>query len=296
MGKVAGIVGVLFLLWLIYTGYFLMTLNPSVSAYWGPVEGDNVSIYFKIDLGNPSPVPIKLENLVLKLSGIPIAKVENVNLGFLKRDVSGSSEVNLNNLIDALIVHIKNKENSKIEVVGSVKILNIIPYNFSKDFEFRTNILEYLKNIRAEPRTYTVAGILPLKTPGVEGIYARWGKVSEDSLEVVGVVKLYNPNNFPLPIVNIGGEIYLNGIHVGRGSVMKTVTLPAKGRGEVPIRLQLYPKELKEALKSHILNGERSVLRLDLTFMLKVSGEVVEVKVGDIETTIETHILENIKV
>ncbi|ASJ15887.1 hypothetical protein A3L04_01745 [Thermococcus chitonophagus] len=294
MGKVGTAIAVIFLVWIIYTGYFALNFHPKVSAQWGAIEGDEVEVDFKVDLGNPSPLPLTLENMTLKLANVSVARVEDVKIGFLSQRVTIRSTINLDRLIDAIIAHIKNKEVSKVEISGTAKILNVIPYNFAHSTEFRTDILSYLQNIKEEPKTYTIGGVLPIKTPGIEGIDARWGSVSEEGIEVIGKIKLYNPNNFPLPITNLRADIFMNNIRIGKGEIVEGGIIPAKGYGTVVAKVIILPTPFKEAIKEHVLNGEVSSVRVDLYFSIKIGGEEVVIPVKDIETEVRTNILNSL--
>ena len=233
MGKVGAIIAVVFLVWLIYAGYFALNFHPSVSASWGAIEGDNVNVEFRIDLGNPSPLPLTVENVTLKLANVSVATINKVKVGFLTQKVTITSTINLDKVVDGFIAHIKNKEDSAVEISGTAKILNVIPYQFTHLTQLKTNVLSRLQELKQEPKTYTIAGMVPLKTPGIEGIYARWGGVSRKGIEIVGDIKLYNPNNFPLPITNLKAELYMNDIKVGEGKIIEGSIIPAKGYGSV---------------------------------------------------------------
>ncbi|MFA4662769.1 LEA type 2 family protein [Pyrococcus kukulkanii] len=291
MGKVGAIIAVVFLVWLIYAGYFALNFHPRVSANWGAIEGDNIDVEFRMNLGNPSPLPLSVENVTLKLADVPVATINKIKVGFLAQKVTITSTINLDKVVDGFIAHIKNKEDSTVEISGTAKILNVIPYQFTHSTQLKTNILSYLQELKQEPKTYTIGGLLPVKTPGIEGIYAKWGDVSREGIEIIGDIKLYNQNNFPLPITNLKAELYMNDIKVGKGEIIKGAIIPAGGYGTVKVRVVLFPDPFKEAIKKHIMNGEVSRVRVNIEFYAKIAGEEVVIPVKDIETTIETNLL-----
>ncbi|AEC51648.1 hypothetical protein PNA2_0732 [Pyrococcus sp. NA2] len=290
MGKIGAIVGIIFFSWLVYSAYFIVSFHPRIEGEWGAIEGDNVEVIFNVDLGNPSPIPISIDRMEVRLAGIEIGKVERGSIGIFERKARIISTVNLENLTSAIITHIKNDENSKVSVYAKLKLFDVIPVEYSKDLDFKTNLLSYLTNIRVEPRPYTI-GPLVVKTPGVEGMSAKWGQVSNDRIEITGLLKLYNPNDFPIPVTGLTAEFYMNNIKIGTGRITKGTVLQPDSRGEVGVKLILDVDNFKEALKAHIRNGERSTLRVDIDLVVKVAGVEYTIPIKNIETTFETDIL-----
>ncbi|CAB49125.1 LEA type 2 family protein [Pyrococcus abyssi] len=294
MGKVGAIIGIIFLSWLLYSAYFVMNFSPTVRGEWGPMEGNNVEIIFHVDLGNPSPIPVAVQSLNLSLAGVEIGRIEQAKIGIFERSTNVVAVVNLDKIAEALVNHIKDKENSIAEINANIKVLGFIPIKYSKTIPVKTNILSFLQNVTAEPRVYSL-GMIPFKTPGIEGIYARWGKVSTKEIELVGTIKLYNPNSFPIPVTNLKADMYMNNIKIGEGRTLKGTILQPNSRGTVDVALTFDVEKLKEAFKEHIRNGERSTVKVDIELVVEVGGAEYEVPIKDIETTFETNILSGIK-
>lgn len=223
-----------------------------------------------------------------------MGETKRANIAIFSRKVTIDSIINLDNLTTALINHIKEKEESTVSVYAKLELFDVIPVEYSRDVNFQTDLLSYLKNLRVEPKIYSIGGI-PLKTPGIEGMDAKWGRVSNDSIEIIGWLKLYNPNSFPIPVTGLSADLYMNSVNIGKGVILKGTVLQPNSRGEVKVKLVLDVDNFKEAFKTHITNGERSTIRADINLVVKVGGVEYEIPIKDIETTFETDILGSIK-
>ena len=221
-------------------------------------------------------------------AGIKVGTLKDLKIGFLKDSARGVLVLKNREIVEALKEHIRNGEQSDIEIQvrGSIFGLPIIRGSFSHPFE--TNLLSYISNVTIES-----SGDL-IKTPAVEGMPSKWGKVDENGIEILSDVKLYNPNPIPLPLFGIKYYIDANGYQVAQGKLVENVVIPANGRAIAKIRTVVDTEVLPEVLAEHIKRGERSEITLKLTLAVKVLNREVEIPLPEVEKRVETNIIEQL--
>ncbi|AFN04445.1 MULTISPECIES: LEA type 2 family protein [Pyrococcus] len=293
MRVVAKVLFIIFLLWVVYGAYFLVNFQPTISASWGDLWGEKGrakgSIFVNINLGNPSPIPIKVENLKIRVNDITVGSAENFGIGFLREKLVGNLTIDFWNLTDALISHIENNERSIVELSANIKLFNIIPYNYSITREVDFNVLSYFSNITVPSKKYSGL-IISVYTPAIEGIDARWGEVTQEKITIIAKIKLYNPNDFLIVVDNLEGYIYVNGFEFGYARIIEGATIRGKSRGEVVVEITTDEIKLYNAIVSHIENGCVSDVKLDIKFHIGSGGFYgweVKVPLKDVHTRIE---------
>lgn len=288
VGKILGAIGLIVFLWVAYLGYALITLTPQIRAEWGYVDENTMELETTVYFGKPLPVSIAIDEADLYLAGVKVGTLKDLKVGFLDDSARGVLVLKNREIIEALKEHIRNGEQSDIEirVRGSIFGLPIIRGSFSHPFE--TNLLSYISNVTIES-----SGDL-IKTPAVEGMPSKWGKVDENGIEILSDVKLYNPNPIPLPLFGIKYYIDANGYQVAQGKLVENVVIPANGRAIAKIRTVVDTEVLPEVLAEHIKRGERSEITLKLTLAVKVLNREVEIPLPEVEKRVETNIIEQL--
>ncbi|USS41210.1 LEA type 2 family protein [Thermococcus aggregans] len=288
IGKVLGVIGLVIFLWAAYLGYALLTLTPQVKAGWGYVDENTIELDTTVYFGKPLPVSINIEEADLYWAGIEVGTVKDLKVGFLKDSARGVLVLKNQEIVEALKEHIKNGEQSNLEirVRGSIFGIPIIRGSFSKSLQ--TDLLSYISNTTIES-----SGDL-IKTPAIEGMPSKWGKVDETGIEILSDVKLYNPNPFSLPLFGIKYNIEANGYQVAQGELIENVVIPANGRATAKIRTIVDTNILPKVIAEHIKRGERSELSLKLVLAVKVLNREIEMPLPEIKKTVETNIVEQL--
>lgn len=288
VGKILGAIGLIVFLWVAYLGYALITLTPQIRAEWGYVDENTMELETTVYFGKPLPVSIAIDEADLYLAGVKVGTLKDLKVGFLDDGARGVLVLKNREIIEALKEHIRNGEQSDIEIQvrGSIFGLPIIRGSFSQPL--KTDLLDYIGNITIES-----SGDL-IKTPAVEGMPSKWGKIDENGIEILSDVKLYNPNPFPLPLFGIKYYIDANGYQVAQGKLVENVVIPANGRAIAKIRTVVDTEVLPEVLAEHIKRGERSEITLKLTLAVKVLNREVEIPLPEVEKRVETNIIEQL--
>ncbi len=131
-----------------------------------------------------------------------------------------------------------------------------------------------------------------LGKPEIRGITNEWGKVTNNTTEILTKIKVYNPNPISLPLKDVLTEIYLNNIKMGEGSAIKA-ELKANSESTIVISTKLENDKIPEWWVSHIKNGEKSVMIVKgyLVFDLMVTQFKYPI---EIKREIKTNILSEI--
>lgn len=288
VGKILGVIGLIVFLWVAYLGYTLITLTPQIRAEWGYVDENTIELDVTVYFGKSLPVSANIGEADLYWAGIKVGTLKDLKIGFLKDSARGVLVLKNGEIVEALKEHIRNGEQSDIEirVRGSIFGIPIIRGSFSQPLE--TDLLTYIGNITIES-----SGDL-IKTPAIEGMPSKWGKIDENGIEILSDVKLYNPNPFPLPLFGVKYYIDANGYQVAQGELLEKVIIPANGRGTAKIRTVVDTNILPKVIAEHIKRGERSEVTLKLTLTVKVLNKEIEMPLPEIKKRVETNIIEQL--
>ncbi|WP_048058289.1 LEA type 2 family protein [Pyrococcus yayanosii] len=293
MGRALGIIILLIVAWLAYSAYFILSMHPRFTGEWGYVDEATTEINIVMSLGKPAPFPITIENATVSLGGVSFARVERAEVGFLSSKAAFTMVIDNKKLVEALVKHIENGEVSDVSISLNVKLFNVLPLHYTIDKEVTTDILSYVENIKVEPET-RVIGFIPIKTPGIEGIEARWGGVTREHIKIIANVKIYNPNAVPLPLMGLSSTIYINDVRVGEAHLLEKTVIKAGGRDTVGVEIIIDPGVLPRVWAEHVKKGERSVIRADIYMTLEVANRPFKVCLTSVEKTIETDILSSL--
>ncbi|MCO6040451.1 LEA type 2 family protein [Thermococcus alcaliphilus] len=288
IGKILGVIGLIVFLWVAYLGYTLITLTPQIRAEWGYVDENTIELDVTVYFGKSLPISANIKEADLYWAGIKVGTLKDLKIGFLKDSARGVLVLKNREIVEALKEHIRNGEQSDIEirVSGSLFGIPIIRGSFSQPL--KTDLLAYVSNITIES-----SGDL-IKTPAVEGMPSKWGKIDENGIEILSDVKLYNPNPFPLPLFGVKYYIDANGYQVAQGELLEKVIIPANGRGTAKIRTVVDTNILPKVIAEHIKRGERSEVTLKLTLTVKVLNQEIEMPLPEIKKRVETNVIEQL--
>lgn len=283
---------IIFLLLVSWIGYSLSHLNPQITAEWGYVDENRTEIWLHVNLGTFIPLSLSINDVVLKLAGVPFGEIKHSKLGFMQESIDLPVVIDNRNAVQAFKEHIKNGENSEITAALDVSIFGI-PFRKAFNQSITTDILGELDSTLESIQTGSEENAL-LQTPRVESVSSRWGEIDRD-ITIYSDISLYNPNIFPVPVRGIEYEIYMNDHKVAYGELMGKTTLPAKGSATLRVRTIVDSEILPEVWAEHIKNGERSKMRVSIYLKSTILGKEIKVKIADKEETIETDLLSELK-
>ncbi|AHF81172.1 LEA type 2 family protein [Thermococcus paralvinellae] len=285
--KIVLAVLLILIVWLGYLGYAAMNLKPKITAEWGHIDDKTTEIWLHIYLGGSLPISVSVNDVTIEWAGVKIGRIENMKLGFMQDRVDGVLVLDNYKAIEALKNHIKNGEKSyaKISVQASIFGIRVFKREFTQEVE--TNILSYF-NIKTES-----SGDL-VKTPAIEGISSRWGPITDDYITVYSDVKLYNPNNFPIPVSGIQFNININENQVASGELIENTVIPANGYGIVKVKTLIDTAVLPKVWAEHIKRGEESDLGITMYLKANILNKELKIKVADVHEKIKTDIIDQL--
>lgn len=135
--------------------------------------------------------------------------------------------------------------------------------------------------------------VLDIVEPEIREVSLSWGRVTGDTTEIQGIIKVFNPNSVPIPITNISCDIMIDDIKIGSG---ETIGLQIEENTEFPVEFSAIfdNKQFASVWTEHIRRNETSEVTIKL-------GITVDLGVGTvtlpytINQPIETDILMNLK-
>ncbi len=256
---------------------------------WGEVNQDYTEILTKIVVNNPNPVPIPISAVEteLYLNGIKMGSGKNVNSATIEPGESVivlSTKIENDRIPEWWVSHIKNGERSKVTLKGYLVFdLKITQFRFpiEEESEIQTDILKALTFTRD-------FGIGPAKV--TVSMKSSWGEVTASTTRILHTLTFTNPNSFPIPLLTTDYTITLNGIEVGRGKIENVVIRP-NTRTTVTFTTYIENEKLKEWWVSHIKNGEKTTIRMNLSPEFEILGQRFKVPVVNVESEFSTSIL-----
>jgi LEA14-like dessication related protein len=271
----------------------------SVSHRWGEITPSTSEIITEIVVSNPNPIPIPIKNISVHIymNGIDMGEGKNIGPASLaaKSNTTIIISTKLNNakIPEWWVSHLKNGEVSKISLKGTITFdLKIFDFNwpFEQSSEIRTNLVDSFVMddvpLEFDLKLMTVTFYVSMRS--------HWGKVTSDSTEIIHNVEITNPTLVPLPITNIGYEIFMNDIKVGEGVIEESKIIAPKSSDKLEFVTLIDNNALDDWWVSHLQNGEETTVEMKLYLILNIKG-VGEIKVqipkGTIKTEIKTNIL-----
>jgi LEA14-like dessication related protein len=256
---------------------------------WGKINQDYTEILTKITVNNPNPVPIPISAVEteLYLNGIKMGSGKNVNSATIEPGESVivlSTKIENDKIPEWWVSHIKNGEKSRVTLKGYLVFdLKITQFRFpiEEESDIQTDILSSLSFTRN-------FGIGPAKV--TVSVKSSWGDVSSTTTQIIHTATFTNPNSFPIPLLATDYTITLNGIEVGRGEIEDTIIKP-NAKTAVTFTTHIDNEKLKEWWVSHIKNGERTTIRMNLSPEFEILGQRFKVPVINVESEFSTTIL-----
>ena len=280
----------LLLLWGAYVAYAVVTMAPQLSASWGDVNEKETQIVITAHWKKPLLLPLEVRYAVLNFSGVEVARVERFSYGPFSTGAEVVIGIDNHNIVRALFKYLDNGQKGEASLTFRAFLLKLIPLKLDLSQEIKEDILGQM-NFTAES-TPILGGLA--KSPALVSTKVEWKGATGERGEMIAYMKLYNPNDFPLPVGNLRFNVYANGIRVGSGQTVESVVIPAKGYKVLPVETIIYGDEIPKAWVLHVKNGETSKLRIDLYLTVNALGKDVNVKLFSQEETVKTNVMESI--
>lgn len=293
MGLVRRIIGLFFLILLIWGGYVayaILSSPPQLKASWGKVNDTVTEIVISGKLNRPPLVPFDVREVAVNFTGVEVAKVLEFNYSPTKPNFTVVVGINNYRLVDAFVNYMNNGQRGTALIYFRGDLFKVIPIKFNIKQTIQEDILDQMNfTVDSKP---LLGGLV--STPAIVGTKFVWNGTEKDYGVITAYMRFYNPNSIPLPIGNVSFDIYVNGIKLGRGYTEKTIIIPAKGYATLPVETLIDLKAVPRVWALHVRNGERSNVKVDVYLTVGVSGRTVNVRLLSQNVVVKTNIMEQI--
>jgi LEA14-like dessication related protein len=125
--------------------------------------------------------------------------------------------------------------------------------------------------------------------PEIRGTTLEWGAVTSETTEIIGTIKVYNPNSISLTVKKIAYTISMDGINVGSAE-SPGLEIPKEAEFSLQISAKIDNSKIPAFWSEHIKRNEQSEITIEIrpTFDLKVTDFTFPFKIN---RTFETDLL-----
>ena len=277
--------------------------QPSVAATESRFAGVNASttvVETDVVVANPNPVGVRLGNATvghtITMNGITMgtATTEGFRLTTGNTTIGLTTPIDNRRIPDWWASHVRNGERTRLVATARVRSSLLGRTATVRETEpIETGITDAFNS--TEPRP--VNADLPLIDDPllvVNRTSATWSDVAEETTTLSTDIAVSNPKSIPYPISRIEYEVTMNNVTVGNGTTASGYTVPADGQETVHANVTIDNSKLDEWWISHLENGQRTDLRVDLTAVVELpTGDTARLSLDGLgyETTIETDVL-----
>lgn len=269
---------------------------PEVQGFsnsWGDVTPDTTEVVTTVEVHNPNPVGIPLDDVETELHlndvlmGEGSAESADVPADSTS-EVIISTDIQNDRIPDWWVKHIRNGERSTLSMNGSLVFdlkLDEFRYPIERQRPVETDVLGSLSTDR--PREITT-GPFSLTLHSVE---SSWGDVTRETTEVRTRAKVRNENPLPVPLGSLESTVEMNGITLAEGTSDEEVVLEPGAQTVVEIDTELRNAKMDEWWVSHVRNDEHTDVTVTLEATADVGGETLTVPLSERETGFDTDLL-----
>ena len=126
---------------------------------------------------------------------------------------------------------------------------------------------------------------------------AEWGEAAEEATPIDMEFVLYNPQTLPFTVAELGYEITMNGVRVGKGKTDELIAIPSGQQETVTTRARIINPNLDDWWVTHLQNDQVTQLRIEFYAVLTGEDLTRDIRVPldrlTYEETIETDIFGN---
>jgi LEA14-like dessication related protein len=257
-----------------------------VKNEWGEVGSSYTEIITKVGVNNPLPIslPVKDIKTEIYMNGIKMGQGSAIKADIRansESEVIISTKIDNEKIVDWWVTHIKNGEETNVDVKGKLilDIFGITQFEYPLDFksQIKTDILDAIGFKEAKG----FSGFF------IDEVKSEWGDVNKDYTEIKTNVKF--KVNLPIHIVKFRYSIELNGIQIAEG--VENVDKTIKTSQNVVFVSYIDNSKIPEWWVSHIKNGEKTNGKVIIEPTIEISGKEFEIPLIKQSFTFETNML-----
>ena len=269
----------------------------AVDGEFSAVNDTHTEFYGVVTVDNPNPVgtPALETTYTVSMNDLEVASgTENVSVEPGVTTERTSMTVNHDRLVEWWTSHLENGERTDVGV--DVRVFGDTVGGVTAVTETRTIETDLLSAVNSTDRRPidVDAPIVGEQTLYVEETRAQWGDVREDRTEVDLEATVENPTPVDTPVTRVGYTVSTNDNVVGEGDLEEDFRLEAGESTEVDLPLSIDHDLLTRWWVSHLENGERTDLEVDLEVDVTApTGTTVSLEGLKYERTVETDLWED---
>jgi LEA14-like dessication related protein len=299
MGAIAKLVGLSFLIliiWLGYAGYSISQGISQLEARWGPVSEDETSILISGSFQRPLYLPISLKGAEVVFMNESVAKLGKIDYSMTSPNFTAEIIVFNRKIVDAFLKYLENGEEGYLDVTLIPSLFGAVSTKLHFSVPVREKILE---SIHLSAPSQNIADLPGVKTPELKDTIVKYNGREGDKAVFTTALVLYNPNPYPVPVLKTAYKVWANGLAMASGGSEKTIIIPAKGSVELPLKTYVNVSAIPKVWEMHVKNEEESTVRAKLYMRVQLSIPLLGTKTRDVELTtvnktIRTNIMESL--
>ncbi len=299
MGAVAKVVGIGFLvliIWLGYAGYSISQGISKLEARWGAVSENETSIVMDGSFQRPLYLPISLNEAEVDFMNESVAKLGKLNYSMTSPSFTAEIVLFNKRAVDAFLEYLSRGEEGELNITLVPSLFGVLSAKLHFSVPVREKILE---SIHLSARSQNIAGLPGVKTPELKDTVVSYKGKEGDKAVFTTTLVLYNPNPYPVPVLRTAYRVWVNGLAVGYGESERSVVIPAGKTIELPLKTYVNLSMIPKVWEMHVKNGEKSTVRATLYIRVQLNVPLLGTKTRDVELktineTVRTNIMDEI--
>ncbi|NJF25721.1 LEA type 2 family protein [Thermococcus sp. Bubb.Bath] len=296
MGAIAKLIGISFLvllLWLGYAGYSISQGVSKLEAKWGPVSEDETSILVSGSFQRPLYLPLSLKEVDVVFMNESVAKLGKLDYSMTSPNFTAEILIFNKKTVDAFLEYLSNGEKGELNITLVPSLFGVLSPKLQFSVPVREKILE---SIHLSAKSQNIAGLPGVKTPELKDTKVSYNGKEGDKAVFTTTLVLYNPNPYPIPVLRTAYRVWVNGLAVGYGESEKSVVIPEKGTIALPLKTYVNLSTIPKVWEMHVKNGEESTVMAKLYLRIQINlpllgTQIKEVELKTINETVRTNIM-----
>lgn len=250
-----------------------------------------------IDNPNPVPIPIKDVKTEAAMAGVQMGKGEALQPE-IKPDTTSKlkirTEIENERIDEWWVKHLEKGERSNLNIGGDVIFdlkVTTFTYPVEKERAIETDFLASLKQNKDQQVT---RGDIPIAGPvtvTIKSIDPAWGDITSDTTEIIAKIKVHNDEAFPISVTRLEATGTMNGVELITGETGTSRVLQPGETSTITATADLDNGKIPEWWTTHIKNGEKTRLKLDIDAVIEAKGTTQTTDLKEVRDTIETDLL-----
>lgn len=255
--------------------------RPRITAVdneWGTITQDRTEIETQVTVKNPRILELSetLANVeyTVSLNNVEIAHGQKHAVQFSEGQnvIMISTWANNNKIPEWWMTHINRNQTTTVRmnptVVTEYADITFPANSWTQTRTVNTNLLRPLQT--TETRRFNASNQTLLV---VNKTNAYWENATVEQTPLTASATVTNPRSDPIPIINIGYTIRMNGIRVGHSVADQQTVIPPHSTRRIATRATINNSRLDEWWVTHLRNNETTRLTVDFYATIEYNGE-----------------------